>query len=508
VKGRMLDGRTDLFSWGVVLYEMVTGEKPFTGENLTTIIYKIIHEDPIPPRELDQSIHPGLSYIVTKALEKNPDERYQSGAELISDLENYKSIGGDLEGTRVIAAVNGHTAPPAENVSAPAAVQPAVVASPGGSAAAVAPALEAVQSTVNAPKKPVASALAKRDTNRILAVGAAAVLTLAAAYAIVKQKTTLPSAPVSAPQQQQPIQQQAAVTPPPIVAQQKPAAAKTKIKNTSPSTAILPADKVATDKVNRLAESAAAKDPAKPVVAAENKFGSATINSQPSGAKVTIGGAVSPQWVTPFTVAKLEPGDYDVVFSKPGFVTQTVNMKVNPGRGASSAATLVPTGATVNVTSTPPGANILLDGIVTGKVTPAQINVNAGEHRLLVKKPGFREENTSITLKDGQNFNYGPTLLAKGADNESPFRKLGRFFGGRSIPEGKGVINIKTRPAGAHVIHNGQTSAMVTPARVPMAPGSYDITLQLDGYVPLQRHFTIEKGKVTDLAVDLVPVKK
>src|SRR5260370_7268551 len=89
VKGRQLDGRSDLFSLGVILYEMLTGEKPFVGQNVTTIIYKIVNENPITPRDLDVTVHPGLSAIVTKALAKAPDDRYQTGADLVRDLENY-----------------------------------------------------------------------------------------------------------------------------------------------------------------------------------------------------------------------------------------------------------------------------------------------------------------------------------------------------------------------------------------------------------------------------------
>src|SRR5215813_453281 len=102
VRGHQLDGRSDLFSFGVMMYEMVTGEKPFQGNNVTTIIYKIIHEDPVPPRELDVSVHPGLSSIVMKTLAKRADDRYQTGAELVRALEGYKSAAGTEESTQQI----------------------------------------------------------------------------------------------------------------------------------------------------------------------------------------------------------------------------------------------------------------------------------------------------------------------------------------------------------------------------------------------------------------------
>src|SRR5215472_13486572 len=96
VVGKTVDGRSDLFSVGVILYEMVTGERPFDGQSITTIMYKIVHETPVAPNKLDQTIHPGLSHIIEKCLAKSPDERYQKAAEVSSALQNYTMGTADL----------------------------------------------------------------------------------------------------------------------------------------------------------------------------------------------------------------------------------------------------------------------------------------------------------------------------------------------------------------------------------------------------------------------------
>ena len=85
-RGGDIDGRSDLFSVGCVLYEMLAGKKAFRGESITALIFKIITEEPLPIRELAGDVPDAMVHIIQKALSKTPDARYQSGQEMAKDL--------------------------------------------------------------------------------------------------------------------------------------------------------------------------------------------------------------------------------------------------------------------------------------------------------------------------------------------------------------------------------------------------------------------------------------
>jgi eukaryotic-like serine/threonine-protein kinase len=85
-RGEKVDARSDVYSLGCVLYEILTGEPPFIGDSPVAVAYQHVREDPVPPSQRHNDISPELDAVVLKALAKNPDNRYQTAAEMRADL--------------------------------------------------------------------------------------------------------------------------------------------------------------------------------------------------------------------------------------------------------------------------------------------------------------------------------------------------------------------------------------------------------------------------------------
>ncbi|MBD3404029.1 CHASE2 domain-containing protein [candidate division GN15 bacterium] len=89
LKGMAIDRRADLFSLGVVIYEMLLGRRPFKGENITSLIYSIMNHEPEKPSEVNPQVPLLFDHIIAKALKKDPPARYQRAAELANDMKDF-----------------------------------------------------------------------------------------------------------------------------------------------------------------------------------------------------------------------------------------------------------------------------------------------------------------------------------------------------------------------------------------------------------------------------------
>ena len=139
--GIRVDGRSNMFSLGAILYEMVTETKAFPGDDAEQVRQAIHEFTPPAPAEINSKIHPALSEVIMKALAKSPEERYQSGQDLVNDLERCKESAPRKEARK--------SAAPAKGLNVPQAAKPAASASAQKKSAVAAPAAHQTGKSAN-----------------------------------------------------------------------------------------------------------------------------------------------------------------------------------------------------------------------------------------------------------------------------------------------------------------------------------------------------------------------
>jgi predicted Ser/Thr protein kinase len=482
VKGRQVDGRSDLFSLGVILYELVTGEKPFGGQNITTVIYKIINENPIPPRELDATIPLGLSYVIQKSLAKSPDERYQTCRELAEDLRNYKNLGGaTAPSATVIFRAPQFTA----ETAPPPGVQPARVQPP--------PAQAPAQAQVPVEPQPVRplsvqaippAKLQPRGTSPVV-WALLALLTIGGVgggyYFFVHQKERVQVMQTAQPSAATPATQGPTTptgtegttsTTPATGTAETPAAGATGTQPTStpPGTT--------TEPKRESTEPQGGEQAGPPMppsggsrVPAALKTGRLVVTANVEGAKITVDGRSEPGWATPHTIPELPSGPHNVVVSREGYSDVQRSITVEGGRTATLNASLsVPSGE-INVATKPTGLEVLIDGQSVGR-SPVRQTLTVGQHTYTIKCPEGPYERT-FEMKEGA---LGTKTVTCGAT---------------AAVAPTGIVEVRTIPPGATVYADGRAIGGTTPTNFRLAAGRHTVTISLSGYPPLQREVDV-----------------
>ncbi len=557
VKGRAVDGRSDVFSLGVILYELVTGEKPFSGQNITTVIYKIINENPIPPRELDATIHPGLNYVIGKALAKNRDERYQTCRELAEDLKNFKNLGGAMAPSATVVVrvpqVQGIPEPaPPPAPQPPAPRQPPAKAPP--KAKPPRPRPLSVQVIPPREARPQGTSAAVWILLAIFLLAGAGGgyyfffylhRTPAVPVGQLTITSNVPGTRISIDGKSDPNWLSPRTFP------GLPAGQHTVVLSKEGYESLEQIVTVTEDSSTALAASLVALPPP--------AHGELTVTSTPPGATITLDGQTEPEWVTPYTFGELPAGPHTVAVSKKGYAEfqqslmvegeqlLTFPVTLNPLESR-SAAPPAPRYGQLVITSDIPGAKVTIDGKGDpGWVTPVTIpNVPTGSHMVLITKEGYEDTIRNVTVQGGitktlsvvLGIPSGMIVLATeppGADVLIDGRPVGASpvehvvgvgdhtyavnlagVGSRegsfkikqnghilkltvplqTAPAPYGIVEVRTIPPGASVFADGQPVGAPTPTSFRLPIGQHTLTISQSGYRPVQRRIQVPANDI------------
>jgi serine/threonine-protein kinase len=501
VKGRAVDGRSDIFSLGVMLYEMVTGEKPFPGQNITTVIYKIVNEDPVPPRQIDPSIHPGISAVVMKALVKEPEQRYQSCREMLEDLKNYRAItaGGNPQSTMVV----GGGSPAATMISGNAGGRGMGVEDP--SIAATTHSLNARatspgQTPVVRRTGTITPALVQEPPKKKSLVGSiflGLLLLGVIAYGGMKIRPVFEAArELHDAQVKNGKQAPTATTNSNTTAENQGAnpTANAGETETTPQPKDLAGAAVSAPEVKPVEakpEKAGAKKPESTISpkAAEykgrieqaiaDKGLSGRARVQAAGNTLTVSGKLrSAEYAALLSFLRKAPSDVRVIdhveYEDAAAAGGEGGHPVpDPGRGA------------IHVVVDVIGATAVLRGAAARAVgkcdAPCSFNnLQPGQYSLEVMKEGYQSVQTALQVKQGdvQDQKIKLESLAKG-------------------------IYIASKPPGADVFINGAKQSGQTPVTLPLAPGQYNLVLRLPGYEAYAGSIQIKDNIQTQLDATL-----
>ncbi len=177
IAGGQIDGRSDLFSLAVVFYQLLTREKPFSGNNITTILYKIVNQEPLPATTINISLSGGFDMVLMKGLAKNPADRYQDAGQIAADFRQLLQGEPPLHAGTAATMMAPQAPFPGQTIDSSSLAAPAAVQDRGSTTAAT--------SAVSAPAQPAAAVPApKKSKSHATLIGFAAALTVVVVFLV------------------------------------------------------------------------------------------------------------------------------------------------------------------------------------------------------------------------------------------------------------------------------------------------------------------------------------
>jgi serine/threonine protein kinase len=386
VQGLAVTGRADQFSLAVIAFEMLTGDRPFTGEHLTTVVYKIVAEDPPPVQRLNPTLGPQIDNALRRGLAKKPEARYISCIEFINGLD---SACASTQGWKNL--------PRGGNLSLPTVIE--------------APA----RTTRFSPGSTTEEVIARRSSRWkwVLPFAAALVVALGLIGLIALQfgpdlgttKSAAPAPPTQTASNPPPAETPAA----PPVEEKKPSPTDQAPAASSPSDSggnhqeTSPVEeKKPTEAEAKPPEQTPQVPPERPKAKSRPPKGpqDVVITSEPAGATAILDGDPSVSCKTPCLLSVV-PGQHSVSINQPGYQQERRSFQIIDSPVEVPRITLRSQAGTLMITSDPPGATISLNGQATSKITPAQFNLPPGTYHVQLEKNGL-QKSTSIDIKNGE----------------------------------------------------------------------------------------------------------